>query len=281
MTNSALPQIQTYEARDGRSLCYRHYVADSNKVMILLHGVSVDGQYLHPLAEFISKQQLAQVYVPDLRGYGPHPIRRGDVEYIGQYDDDLEDLMKWIQQRSNSPVAFVLAGHSLGGATAIRLARKPVAEKISAFLLLSSAIHPKAPINRKNDPQSSLHIDIPKIIVLTALNAVGLRFLNHWTVMRIDKPMDQRKSTDTLKLSYRLALSRVPKSRYERYLQAMTQPTLVLVAQNDEVFLSDQYEALFAQHNKAKVSMIPDSNHDGMLSSEHTFNKVQQWLRAL
>ena len=41
MLERELPPIQTYEARDGKSLCYRHYLADSNKIVILLHGISV------------------------------------------------------------------------------------------------------------------------------------------------------------------------------------------------------------------------------------------------
>jgi hypothetical protein len=120
MSERELPHIQTYEARDGRSLCYRHYEADSDKIIILLHGISEDGQYLHPLAEFISK-----------------------------------------------------------------------------------------------------------------------------------------------------------------LLQAMTQPTLVLIGEKEEVFIPGQYAPLFAQHNQAKVTMILNSDHDGILSDEETFRGVESWLRSL
>jgi non-heme chloroperoxidase len=281
MSTNVLPTVQTYEARDGRSLCYRLYPANSDRIILLLHGISEDGQYLHPLAEFISKQHLAQVYVPDLRGYGAHPIRRGDVEYIGQHDDDLEDLVKWIERQSHSPFTLMIAGHSAGGTTAIRLAVKPLASKIGAFLLLAPAIHPNAPTSPKKDPGSTLHINTPRIAALTFLNAMGLRFFNHWIVMRNDKQPARRHGRETLELSYRLLLSRMLKTKYELYLQAMTQPTLVLAGEKDEVFLPGQYGQLFAEHNKAHVRIIPNSDHDGLLSSSETFQEVEKWFREL
>lgn len=281
MFEKVLPPIQTYEARDGRSLCYRHYLADSNKIVFLLHGISEDGQYLHPLAEFISGRQLAQVIVPDLRGYGLHPVRRGDVEYIGQHDDDIEDLIRWIRARASSPHTLIMAGHSGGGGNVIRLAAHRLAREIGGFLLLAPAVHPKAPISHQKDPWSTIQIEMPKIVFLTFLNAVGLRFLNKWVVMRNDKPLERRHGRETLELSYRLLLSRTPKAKYERYLRAMTQPTLVLVGDKEEVFIPGQYAPMFAQYNQAKVETVLDCDHDGILSNEGTFREVESWFGAL
>ncbi|TFE23379.1 alpha/beta hydrolase [Cohnella luojiensis] len=282
MPDRDLPSIQTYNARDGRSLCYRHYPADSNKIVILLHGISEDGHYLRPLAEFISKRGLAQVIVPDLRGYGMHPIRRGDVEYIGQYDDDIEDLTKWIRSSVSSPPKLIIAGHSGGGANAIRLAtHRRLAKDIGGFLLLTPSIHPNAPINHKKDPWSTIRINFSKIAFLTILNAVGIRFLNNWIVMRNDKPLALRHGRETLEVSYRLLMSRTTKAKYERYLQAMNQPTLVLVGEKEEVFIPGQYAPLFAEHNQAKVATILDADHDGILSNVGTFREVETWFGTL
>ncbi|WP_239616234.1 alpha/beta hydrolase [Cohnella mopanensis] len=281
MFERVMPPIQTYEARDGRSLCYRHYLAESDKIIILLHGISEDGQYLHPLAEFISRRNLAQVIVPDLRGYGLHPVRRGDVEYIGQHDDDIEDLIKWIRPQLPSPHTLIMAGHSGGGANVIRLTTRRLANEVSAYLLLAPAVHPKAPINHQKDPWSSIQIEMPRVVFLTLLNAVGFRFLNKWIVMRNDKPVERRHGRETLELSYRLLMSRTPKAKYERYLRAMTQPTLVLIGEKEEVFIPGQYAPMFAEYNQAKVSMILDSDHDGILSNEGTFREVESWLQAL
>lgn len=86
---SSLPKLKSFKARDGSDLAYRHYPANSDKIVILLHGAGWHSQYFLPLAEFLSSEGSAQVYTPDLRGHGLNPKRRGDVDYIGQLEDDL------------------------------------------------------------------------------------------------------------------------------------------------------------------------------------------------
>lgn len=281
MFENALPPIQTYEARDGRSLCYRHYRADSDKLIVLLHGISEDGQYLHPLAEFISGRRLAQVVVPDLRGYGLHPVRRGDVEYVGQHDHDLEDLAKWLEQREPRANKLIVAGHSGGGGNVLRLAVRPIARRIHAYLLLAPSIHPKAPTHHGKDPGSTVQLAPKRMAALTVLNAVGIRGFNRAIVLHNDKPPARRHGRETLALSYRLLQSRTPKAKYERYLKALEQPTLVLVGEKEEVFIPGQFAPLFASHNAARVQMILDADHDGILSHAGAHEEVEKWLRGL
>lgn len=281
MFENALPPIQTYEARDGRSLCYRHYRADSDKLIVLLHGISEDGQYLHPLAEFIARKGLGQVVVPDLRGYGLHPVRRGDVEYVGQHDDDLEDLANWLAQREPRANKLIAAGHSGGGGNVLRLAVRPISRRIHAYLLLAPSIHPKAPTHHGKNPGSTIQLAPKRLAALTMLNAVGIRGFNRAVVMRNDKPPALRHGRETLALSYRLLLSRTPKAKYEQCLKALGQPTLVLVGEKEEVFIPGQFAPLFAAHNAAQVRMILDADHDGILSHPDAHEEVEKWLREL
>lgn len=99
--------------------------------------------------------------------------------------------------------------------------------------------------------------------------------------MRNDKPLERRHGRETLELSYRLLLSRTPKAKYERYLRAMTQPTLVLVGDKEEVFIPGQQEPMFSIYNQAKVETVLDCDHNGILSNEGTSREVARWLRAL
>ncbi|MFC4303241.1 alpha/beta hydrolase [Cohnella boryungensis] len=282
MFENVLPPIQTYEARDGRSLCYRHYGAASNKIILLLHGISEDGQCLHPLADAISKKGLAQVVVPDLRGYGLHPVRRGDVEYVGQHDHDIEDLVKWLRGRDPGKLELILAGHSGGGGNVIRLARHRLAQEVSAYLLLAPFVHPEAPNNAPAEAApGTLRIDMPRVRLLSALGRVGLRFWHNKIVLRNEKPSASRHGRETLELSYRLLLSRMPKAGYARELRAMTQPTLVLVGEQDEVFLPGQYAPMFAEHNRAEVRLIRNCGHDGILVNKEAHRLVEHWLRKM
>lgn len=235
--------------------------------MILIHGICEDGKYLHWIADYISSRNLAHVYTPDLRGYGQKPKRRGDIDYIGQIEDDLADLIQWIKGKHGG-IKIILVGHSAGGGTAIRFAGGDYADEVSAYLLLAPAIGPTAPVVRKNRSdgyESYIQIQMPRIIDLALLNAIGIKNFNGKTVMSINKPADVRHGTETLQLSFRLLMSRMPRMKYENNLKAITKPALVLVGENDEVFLPDLYAPLFSRYNQAKTKIVagPQSRRPG------------------
>lgn len=277
---SMLPDSQSYLARDKCTLYYRHYPANTDQVMILLHGISEDGKYLHPLANMISTQNLAHVYTPDLRGYGNHPARRGDLDYIGQIEDDLADFIQWIKEKQPH-TQIILAGHSAGGGTVIRFAGSKYAELISAYLLLAPAISPNAPTTRKSDSNGYVQVSMPKIICLSLLNLPGIRAFNHLPIININKPKELLHGTETLQLSYRLAMSRMPRMKYEKDLRKITQPALVLVGEEDELFHPEQFEPLLSQYTPAKTKIIAKANHDGILHNEETFKEVETWMKSL
>ena len=117
---SGVPELQSFTARDGTPLGYRYYPAESDKVIILFHGSGYHSRYLQPLAGSISSEGLAHVYTPDLRGHGLTPKKRGDIDYIGQMEDDAADLINLI--RKDNPNAMVIVGgHSSGGGMATGL----------------------------------------------------------------------------------------------------------------------------------------------------------------
>jgi alpha-beta hydrolase superfamily lysophospholipase len=53
------------------------------------------------------------VYVPDLRGHGADG-RLGDIDYLGQLDDDLADLIE-VVRREHPQAAVTLVGPSSHG----------------------------------------------------------------------------------------------------------------------------------------------------------------------
>ncbi|MEI7441731.1 MAG: alpha/beta hydrolase, partial [bacterium] len=65
------PPLKQYSARDGTALSYRFYDSfEKDRVIILLHGSSSHGEYLHGFADYLSsKRNLGSVYVPNLRGH--------------------------------------------------------------------------------------------------------------------------------------------------------------------------------------------------------------------
>lgn len=279
MDHFPVPELLPYTARNGSTLYARRYESNVDTAVILLHGISEDGRYLHPYASFLAGGGLAEVYVPDLRGYGPSPERRGDVDYIGQLDDDIEDLLAAVK-RDRPRSKIIMAGHSGGGATALRTLDKAYAGTFDGYLLLAPAIHPSAPINKPNSPTSTIRVDIPKIVLLTLLSGIGIRLFNHWTVLRNEWPTERKHPGASLELSFRMVVSRVLGSKYGKTLRKLTKPALVVVGSEDEEFLADQYAPFFAKYNKAEVIVVPGSNHDGILSDDRTFKETARWLRS-
>ena len=115
MEYSGLPEIGTFFPRDQSKLEYRFYDSESENILILLHGSGWHGQYFHVMAQAISQAGIAKVYTPNLRGHGIAPQKRGDVNYIGQLEDDLVDFLAFARRHNPHAEKVVLGGHSSGG----------------------------------------------------------------------------------------------------------------------------------------------------------------------
>src|SRR5580700_8052897 len=86
-----VPIPRQFQARDGASLRYYAYPAEPDKIAVLVHGSAGPGTSMHALAQALRAAGIT-VYVPDIRGHGGSG-RRGDIDYIGQIDDDLVDFV--------------------------------------------------------------------------------------------------------------------------------------------------------------------------------------------
>ncbi len=140
---SDLPLLRSFAARDGAALSYRAYPHAGDKVVVLIHGSSGESTGMHALARAAAGAGFA-VCVPELRGHGSDG-RLGDIDYAGQLDDDLDDLMKAV--RGDHPRAsFTLVGHSSGGGFALRIAEGPRSGFFSRYVLLARG----APLRRSH-----------------------------------------------------------------------------------------------------------------------------------
>ncbi|MFC5451118.1 alpha/beta hydrolase [Paenibacillus aestuarii] len=270
--------FQTYTARDGAQLPYRLFAGPSDVVLIFLHGITEPSLYLRELGRYVSENGIATVYLPDLRGYGNHPIRRGDIDYIGQLDDDIEDLFRYVQKR-HPGARILIGGHSAGGATALRQTIRPIHQDIEAYLLISPALSPNAPLDRKGGSGNESKVSIPRYLMLMLLNKIGIQRYNHTVVYRRLTPVEKLHGTESCKLSYRLALSRMVANDYGNYLSRLTQPAFVMVGADDEVFDANAYQPLYQKFCKAEVRIIPDQNHDSIVKMQPALSIAGDWLK--
>jgi non-heme chloroperoxidase len=270
-----IPALKTFVARDNKKLSYRHYPAQSDRTIILLHGSGWHSRYFLPLAAFISSEGLAQVYTPDLRGHGLAPEKRGDIDYIGQLEDDLADLIAMVR-KDNPKTMLIIGGHSSGGGLAIRFAGGKYGQQADAYMLLSPYLQYDAPTIR---PYSGgwARPYTGRIIGLTMLNAAGIRWFNGMTVIDFNMPKEVRNGSETLSYSYRLNTSYAPRN-YKKDLSAITKPLLVVAGTADEAFIADKFEPTISQFTKVKARLLQGVTHMGVVVGPEVRPVIKEWL---
>jgi len=254
-----LPAVQTYRARDGTQLGYRTYDGGGAQVAVLIHGSSDDGSGMHPLAKAL-REAGASVYVPILRGHRGSG-RSGDVDYIGQLEDDLADFVTLL--RPIHPAAsFSLIGFSSGGGFALRVIAGPDQKMFDRFILISPALPQGAPTLRPGTG-GWVSLAIPRIIALAMLNRVGIAWFNGLPIIAFATSPSAPNLTDIY--SFRLALDFGAPRDYLTALHRSTKPIALLVGSADELMYPDRYAPLLQPvRPDLSITVVPGIGHIGM-----------------
>jgi len=142
-----IPSSSHFVARDGTRLTFRAYPAAAGSPkgsVVLVHGSSGKGSGMHVMAKAFAAAGYA-AYALDIRGNGDSGDK-GKIAYVGQLEDDLEDLLSSI----NAPRPMTLVGFSSGGGFVLRFAGSARQKLFSNYLLLTPFISQDAPTNRPN-----------------------------------------------------------------------------------------------------------------------------------
>jgi len=274
----SLPELKSYRARDGEHLYFRHYPSASKKILILIHGSGWHSRYLMPLAEHLSAKGFARVFTPDMRGHGPTPARRGDVDYMDQLVDDLADLIHHVRKKHPEDM-MILGGHSSGGGLTIRFAGSKYSNLSDAYLLLAPYLKYDAPTIRDNSGGWACPY-VPRIVGLSMLNNIGVHWLDYLPVIEFNMPQAARDGTETLVYSHRLNTAYAP-GNYEKELAAMGQPSLVVVGTADEASVPEKFEPVVTTHTRASVELLPGVTHMGLVVGPEIRPVVGDWLETL
>lgn len=280
---SSLPGLTEFSARDGTRLGYRLYGDPSaaERIVVLVHGSGWHGMQFHAMAGFLSRQGGTAVVVPDLRGHGPAPLRRGDVDHIGQLEDDLADLIDHVSVSApGKPV--LLGGHSSGGGLVVRFAGGEHGDRADGFILLAPFLKYDAPTTKPNSGGWA-HPATRRIIGLVMLNALGVTALNHLPVIAFAMPQavldGPYGATVTTAYSYRLNTSFAPRDDYGADLAAMDRPFLLIAGDADEAFDAARYEDVISAHtDSGAYHVVPCGSHIGILTDPQVFAIIDAWL---
>ncbi len=281
-TATELPPLQQFRARDGDALAYRFYDAASERILIFIHGSSYHGGGYHDLATYVSQAGAAKVVLLNLRGHYFSGRRRGDVEYIGQYEDDVVDLIGELRKQGhNGPI--ILGGHSSGAGFLLRFAggQGPKQEAIAGYIALAPII-PRTAAVRGGDAGGWNVIDLPRILGLVALNIVGIHGFDGLPVIAFNKPAGAWNGTETLAYSWRLNSSYHPRNDYASDVKAMPSNALILVGEKDEavdgVALLD---LLKAAGYRGSAEILPQTNHFGIFHTAEALKRTAEYVAGI
>ncbi|MBU2881853.1 lysophospholipase [Psychrosphaera sp. B3R10] len=265
---------------NGDTLYSRYIQQDPEQIIVFLHGVAATSETLVESARMLAKATGASVITPDLRGHGKSHGRPFDLDYIGQYEDDLLAMLSAIKSRFKTDKIYI-AGHSMGGGIALRYALKK-SKVIPAGYILFAPNMGEGPTERKssntenNDPENALVVfDLKRFIGLIMLNTIGSHSLDHNAVLTF------KFSYPPMIYSYRSIMSAQPirPNTSDVALQAIQAPLVVVVGENDEVFNAANYPEFVAENSHGETYLIPDVDHNGVYESPQAFDLIGKWFQ--
>lgn len=275
--------LQTCAARDGAELSYRSYSSDRDgaPLLVFVHGSGWHSLGYDGLARAIAENGAADVVLPDLRGHGAKPEQRGDIGYVGQFEDDLADLIEIVRKPGQK---LVIGGHSSGGGLAIRFAGGAYGDEADAAVLLAPYLHYKAPTVRPNSGGWALPLT-RRIIGLAMLNNVGIRVLNGLPAIQFAFPQSVLDGpvghTATAAYSFRLNTSYAPRDDYKADIAALP-PFLLVAGREDEAFFADRYEPVMSEANPAgRYAILDGLSHLGVMDAPQTAETIRRFLEEL
>jgi len=227
-----------------------------------VHGSSGSSPAVHALADALAARGV-ETYAPDMRGHGGSGTR-GDVGYLGQLDNDLEDLVALVRKaKPNEPIT--LLGHSAGGGFALRIASSPIGDRFARAVLLAPYLGYDAPTNRP-DSGGWASPDIPRLLALRALRGLGIDCCEALPTLAFAVPPNSKEILAST-YSYRL-MSNFATRGYKADFAAATIPMALFAGADDELMLSDKYaDAVHAVAPKTDVKLIDGVDHMGIVGS--------------
>lgn len=257
-----LPAEQRYRARDGTSLTYRVYPGTGDAVIVLIHGSSGTSADVHPLAKAL-RDTGASVYVPDLRGHAGLG-RSGDVDYVGQLEDDLADLVAPLRQ-AHPGAPFTLIGFSSGGGFVLRVIGGADENLFDRFVMISPALPPGSPTLR---PLAGgwVSVAVPRAVALSLLSRIGITGFDGLSIVGFATPPQVQGLTSFY--SFRMAVDFAAPRDYRARLARSRKPAVLLVGGADELFFPDRFAPLLQPvRPDLRVIVVPDTGHIGMTVS--------------
>ena len=225
-------------------------VTGSGPPLILLHGLSGSGRWWSRNVPAFAAN--FRTYTVDLPGFGQSRDARWS-----RLDGTADRLADWIVAEDLPPAH--LAGHSLGGAVAARLAsRHP--DRVDRLVLVDAAIHPQGTRRR-----------VRAMDVVPTIRGGSAGFA----------PMLVRDLVRSHPWSFVTATVDALQTDWEPHLTRITAPTLVVWGERDALTPLALGRAIAETVTGAQLIVLPNAGHNPMWECAGTFNaEVLRFLRS-
>ncbi len=270
-------ETRRFTMRDGAALAAHKYIGRADTTIVLVHGILGSSLEMNRPSGLLREATHASVVALDLRGHGASGGAPGDISYIGQYEDDLADVVGRLRaERPHGRV--ILAGHSMGGGIALRYATKSGAPPVDGYLLFApylGAQAPTTPQESKPGEDAFIRLHLARTLGLVLWNSVGVTGWNGLHTLFFNLPAKLPLTS----YSYRAMVGNAPEhhARALAEIEASRRPLLVVVGSRDEAFKADRYaEALGAERGALRI--IEGASHDGVLIDPRTLDAVGRWF---
>jgi alpha-beta hydrolase superfamily lysophospholipase len=278
---SGLPSLSYFQARDGTALAYRLYPAgdgNTQKIAIVIHGSAGHSTGMNEIAKRLAADNFT-VVAPDIRGHGASGTR-GDIGYLGQLDNDLQDLVAELHRQYHD-AHFSLLGFSSGGGFALRVAAGKLASDFDHLVLLSPYLGCDAPSSRSSKGSARwADADIPRIAALLILRRLHFRCCEALPVIAFALRPGAEKFVTT-RYSFRLLANFSPPPDLGTAFRRLKLPTTIIAGAADELMLSDKYADIVAGAEPAiTVKVVPGLGHTDMLHAPAAIDAISDAFKV-
>ena len=293
LEDMALDQPNTFEPvyfemDDGVRIYASKYAHPSKIKVILLHGVMGSSYNFNRMAGFLRQALQAEVWAMDFRGHGNSEGTPGDIPAIDQYAYDLRQVIQAIRA-SNPGSRIIIAGHSMGGGIALRHQMLKDHAPVDGYLFFAPHLGHDAPTllnaqpaesvaeNQNNEPLTEepfLKIHIERLIGISLINEMGIHDYDSLPILFFNVP----ENTPLRSYSFRSNYSMAPQE-YQKALDALDVPTLIIAGSKDEAFSARHYRPAVQGHDLIEVVIVEGASHNGIRQHPMAINAAKEWAQ--
>ena len=276
---------RTLHARDGVALTLRVYGPASDTQIVFLHGINSNASQLNQAAGLMQAATGARVITPDARGHGASGGAPYRVDHIGQYEEDLADILAALRMDNPEGRLFV-AGHSMGGGVSLRSVMLGDAPDVDGYVLFAPnfgdgpthhAPREDSEPRREEDAGNGwIVFDSKAFIGVLMYNILGVTAANDTPVLYFNDPQGGAVYSYAAVMSAQPTVPRhAPKA-----LAALEAPLLVMIGDQDEVFNAGAYPDFVAEHAgaEADVVIVHGLNHNRLINDAQVMARAADWI---